>query len=128
MRRLNVKTKREAVDLALRRVAGPRLTKDDFDAVRGIGFEIELAELRNDGSVGGDRPPGGYLGVDRMVAGYRSLRCGPALLPAAWPLSTGCWELRSSSISTLASTSTLLQVSTAPPGRWAGRYRSLMDA
>jgi len=49
MRRLGVRTKREAVDLALRRVAGPRLAKEDFDAVRGIGFEIDLAELRNDG-------------------------------------------------------------------------------
>lgn len=48
MLKLGVRTKREAVDLALRRVAGPRLTKEDFDAVRGIEFEIDLAELRND--------------------------------------------------------------------------------
>ncbi len=48
MRRLGARTKREAVDLALRRVAGPRLTSEDFDAVRGIGFEVDLAELRND--------------------------------------------------------------------------------
>ena len=48
MRKLGVRTKREAVDLALRRVAGPRLTTKDFDAVRGVGFEIDLAELRND--------------------------------------------------------------------------------
>ncbi|HEY2763242.1 MAG TPA: type II toxin-antitoxin system VapB family antitoxin [Pseudonocardiaceae bacterium] len=48
MRRLGVKTKREAVELALRRVAGPRLTRDDLDAVRGIGFEVELAQLRDD--------------------------------------------------------------------------------
>ncbi|MGH3693477.1 MAG: type II toxin-antitoxin system VapB family antitoxin [Pseudonocardiaceae bacterium] len=48
MRRLGVKTKKEAVDLALRRVAGARLTKEDLDAVRGVGFEIELADLRND--------------------------------------------------------------------------------
>lgn len=48
MRRLGVRTKREAVDLALRRVAGPRLTKEDFDAVRGVGFDIDLSELRND--------------------------------------------------------------------------------
>jgi Arc/MetJ family transcription regulator len=48
MRRLGVKTKREAVDLALRKVAGPRLTKEDLDAVRGVGFEVDLAELRDD--------------------------------------------------------------------------------
>lgn len=48
MRRLGVRTKREAVDLALRRVAGPRLTKEDLDAVRGVGFDIDLPELRND--------------------------------------------------------------------------------
>lgn len=48
MCRLGARAKREAVDLALRRVAGPRLTSEDFDAVRGVGFEIDVAELRND--------------------------------------------------------------------------------
>jgi Arc/MetJ family transcription regulator len=48
MRRLGVRTKREAVDLALRRVAGPPLTKPDIDAVRGIGFDLDLDDLRGE--------------------------------------------------------------------------------
>lgn len=48
MRRYNLATKREAVDLALRRLVGPRLTKQDIDAVRGIGWEGDLDELRRD--------------------------------------------------------------------------------
>jgi Arc/MetJ family transcription regulator len=49
MRKYNVKTKREVVDLALRRLVGPRLTKEDIDAVHGIGWEGDLDELRGDG-------------------------------------------------------------------------------
>lgn len=48
MRKYHLNTKREAVDLALRKVAGPRLTPADLDAVHGIGFEAELDELRGD--------------------------------------------------------------------------------
>jgi Arc/MetJ family transcription regulator len=48
MRRYNLKTKREAVDLALRRLVGPRLTRQDIDAVRGIGWEGDLDHLRRD--------------------------------------------------------------------------------
>jgi Arc/MetJ family transcription regulator len=48
MRRYNLATKREAVDLALRRLVGPRLTTQDIDAVRGIGWEGDLDELRRD--------------------------------------------------------------------------------
>lgn len=48
MRRLGVGTKREAVDLALRKVAGPRLTPRDLDAVRGIGFDLDLDDLRGE--------------------------------------------------------------------------------
>jgi Arc/MetJ family transcription regulator len=48
MRRFHLSTKREAVDLALRRLVGPRLTKQDIDAVRGIGWESDLDELRRD--------------------------------------------------------------------------------
>jgi Arc/MetJ family transcription regulator len=42
MHRYNLDTKREAVDLALRRLVGPGLTKQDIDAVRGIGWVGDL--------------------------------------------------------------------------------------
>lgn len=48
MRKYNLRTKREAVDLALRRLVGPRLTKDDLDAVHGIGWDGDLDEMRRD--------------------------------------------------------------------------------
>jgi Arc/MetJ family transcription regulator len=48
MRRYHLTTKREAVDLALRRLVGPRLTRQDIDAVRGIGWQGDLDELRRD--------------------------------------------------------------------------------
>ncbi|HEV2784578.1 MAG TPA: type II toxin-antitoxin system VapB family antitoxin [Actinophytocola sp.] len=48
MRRYNLHTKREVVDLALRRLVGPRLTEQDIDAVRGIGWEGDLNDLRRD--------------------------------------------------------------------------------
>jgi Arc/MetJ family transcription regulator len=48
MRKYNLATKREAVDLALRRLVGLRLTKQHIDAVRGIGWEGDLSELRCD--------------------------------------------------------------------------------
>jgi Arc/MetJ family transcription regulator len=46
MRRYNLNTKREAVDLALRRLVSPRLTKQDIDAVREIGWVGDLDDLR----------------------------------------------------------------------------------
>lgn len=48
MRRYQLKTKREAVDFALRRLVGPRLTPADLDAVYGIGWDADLEELRED--------------------------------------------------------------------------------
>ena len=48
MRKFGLKTKREVVDLALRRLVGPRLTKEDLDAVHGIGWDGNLDELRQD--------------------------------------------------------------------------------
>ncbi|MQA62726.1 MAG: type II toxin-antitoxin system VapB family antitoxin [Actinophytocola sp.] len=48
MRRYNLTTKRDAVNFALRKVAGPRLTAADLDAIRGIGWEGDLDELRRD--------------------------------------------------------------------------------
>ena len=48
MRKYNLRTKREAVELALRRLVGPRLTKHDLDAVHGIGWDGDLDEMRRD--------------------------------------------------------------------------------
>lgn len=48
MRRYNLKTKREAVDLALRRLVGPKVTTEDILSLRGIGWEGDLDEMRHD--------------------------------------------------------------------------------
>lgn len=48
MEKFGLKTKRDAVNYALRKVAGPRLTTSDIDAVRGIGWDGDLGELRRD--------------------------------------------------------------------------------
>lgn len=42
MRRHGLRTKREAVHLALRRLVGPRLTVADVDAIRGIGWQGDV--------------------------------------------------------------------------------------
>lgn len=47
MHKYGLKTKREAVDLALRKLVGPKFTKEIFDSVRGIGWEGDLDELRS---------------------------------------------------------------------------------
>ena len=46
MRRLGVRTKKEAVDQALRRVVGPPLTKEFLLGLEGIGWEGDLDEMR----------------------------------------------------------------------------------
>jgi Arc/MetJ family transcription regulator len=46
MRRYAVSTKKEAVDLALRRLVGVPLTADFFDTIRGIGWSEDLDDLR----------------------------------------------------------------------------------
>ena len=48
MRRYRVKTKREAVDLALRRAAGEPMTREEFLELRGIGWDGDLDEIRRD--------------------------------------------------------------------------------
>jgi len=48
MRRYRVTTKREAVDLALRRAAGEPLSREELLALRGMGWEGDLDELRRD--------------------------------------------------------------------------------
>ena len=52
MRRHGVRTKREAVDLALRRLVGAPLTPDFLDGLRGLGWEGDLDELRRTGQSG----------------------------------------------------------------------------
>jgi Arc/MetJ family transcription regulator len=44
MRRYNLKTKREAVDLALRRLVGPRVTAEDIRSLHGIGWESDITD------------------------------------------------------------------------------------
>ena len=46
IRRYGLKTKKEAVDLALRRLVGPRLSLEFFESLRGIGWEGDLDEMR----------------------------------------------------------------------------------
>jgi Arc/MetJ family transcription regulator len=48
MCRLNVSTKREAVDLALRRVVGTPATPDFLLALEGTGWDGDLTDLRAD--------------------------------------------------------------------------------
>jgi len=47
MRRFGVRTKRAAIDLALRQAAGPPLTTEMILDVRGIGWDGDLDELRS---------------------------------------------------------------------------------
>jgi Arc/MetJ family transcription regulator len=46
MRRHGLRTKREAVDLALRRLVGPRLSPEFLDSLEGIGWDGDLGEMR----------------------------------------------------------------------------------
>ncbi len=46
MRRYGVRTKREAVDLALRRLVGLPLTREFLQSLKGVGWGGELDELR----------------------------------------------------------------------------------
>lgn len=48
MRRYRVSTKREAVDLALRRLIGPRITSQEILALEGIGWNGDLEAMRDD--------------------------------------------------------------------------------
>lgn len=52
MSRYGLRTKREAVDLALRRLVGEPLSLGDALAMRGTGWDADLDELRH-----GDPPP-----------------------------------------------------------------------
>jgi Arc/MetJ family transcription regulator len=46
MRRFGLRTKKEAVDLALRRLVGPRLSPEFLEGLEGIGWEGDLDEMR----------------------------------------------------------------------------------
>ena len=46
MRRYRLKTKREAINFALRRMAGEPMTAEEAHAMRGIGWEGDLDEMR----------------------------------------------------------------------------------
>jgi Arc/MetJ family transcription regulator len=46
MAKYGLKTKKAAVDLALRRAAGPPLTKEFLLDLEGIGWEGDLDEMR----------------------------------------------------------------------------------
>ncbi|MGH8874290.1 MAG: type II toxin-antitoxin system VapB family antitoxin [Acidimicrobiia bacterium] len=48
MERYRLRTKREAVDLALRRLAGRPMSREEMLAMEGIGWEGDLDELRRD--------------------------------------------------------------------------------
>jgi Arc/MetJ family transcription regulator len=48
MRRYQVATKKDAVDLALRRLVGEPLTKEFLLSLEGIGWDGDLEELRDD--------------------------------------------------------------------------------
>jgi len=53
MRRFRVKTKREAVDLALRRLVGSSVTPAFMLSLEGIGWEGDLDEMRSTRVTGG---------------------------------------------------------------------------
>jgi Arc/MetJ family transcription regulator len=48
MRRYRLRTKKEAVDLALRRLVGPVPTREELLALEGSGWDGDLDELRSD--------------------------------------------------------------------------------
>ncbi len=51
MQRFGLRSKREAVDLALRRLVGTPLTRDFLLGLEGAGWEADLDELRASGPV-----------------------------------------------------------------------------
>jgi Arc/MetJ family transcription regulator len=51
MRRHGLKTKKEAVDLALRRLVGPPVTKEFLLSLRGMGWDADLIEMRRSDAI-----------------------------------------------------------------------------
>ena len=56
MRLYNLRTKKEAVDLALRRLVGRTMSLEEQLAMRGIGWDGDLDEMRGGGGRGRRRP------------------------------------------------------------------------
>ena len=48
MRRFGLTTKKAAVDLALRRLVGPSLTREFLLGLEGVGWEGDLDDLRGE--------------------------------------------------------------------------------
>lgn len=48
MRRYRLTSKRAAVDLALRRLVGDLMTRDEALSMEGVGWEGDLDEMRRD--------------------------------------------------------------------------------
>lgn len=48
MHRYGLRTKKDAVDLALRRLAGPVPTRDELLTLEGIGWDGDLDALRDE--------------------------------------------------------------------------------
>jgi Arc/MetJ family transcription regulator len=46
MRKFGLRTKRETVDFALRRLVGPPLTKEFLEDLHGIGWDGDLDQMR----------------------------------------------------------------------------------
>ncbi|GAA5111896.1 type II toxin-antitoxin system VapB family antitoxin [Pseudonocardia adelaidensis] len=46
MRKYGLKTKKEAVELALRRLVGPRLSPEFIESLEGIGWDGDLDAMR----------------------------------------------------------------------------------
>lgn len=46
IQKYNLRSKREAVDLALRRLVGPRLSPEFLQSLEGIGWDGDLDEMR----------------------------------------------------------------------------------
>ena len=46
MERYGLRTKKDAVDLALRRLVGPELTPEFLAGLRGIGWDGDLEQMR----------------------------------------------------------------------------------
>lgn len=51
MRRFGLSTKKEAVDLALRRLAGPPVTREFLLSLRGTGWDGDLGDMRGSDTV-----------------------------------------------------------------------------
>jgi Arc/MetJ family transcription regulator len=58
MRMYRLETKREAVALALRRLVGDPMTKEEVLAMRGTGWEGDLDEMRSGSTPAGWEPSG----------------------------------------------------------------------